>query len=61
MEKELRPSVRKYGDGWEGVIRDSKNKIVECCGHWHDNRDQTTRFNGISAIDCAHKLLKEPQ
>jgi hypothetical protein len=48
----LRIGTRRTGSGrYEGVLRDGK-QIVATCGHGHQNRDESSRTNGISARHC---------
>lgn len=48
----MKAGTKKVAGGYEGVLRDAKNKIVWSCGHVHRNRDVDTR-RGSSALQCA--------
>lgn len=43
---------------WEGVLRDSKGKVVWACGHLHHARDIDMRGANVSARTCACNELK---
>lgn len=54
----LRPTYKRRGMGWEGVVKDG-TKIVAECGHNHRNRDQWSSAWGPSATDCSRRLVRE--
>lgn len=51
-----RPSSRRAGDRYVGVVRRGSAIVAEC-GHEHTNRDWSTGANGASATDCARAIL----
>lgn len=54
----MRISYRKAGSRWVGVIKSDEGQVLAECGHTHTNRDQSSRFNGRSATDCARELVR---
>ncbi|MEU7591268.1 hypothetical protein AB0A95_33850 [Micromonospora sp. NPDC049230] len=55
--QQARPGSRRAGDRrFIGLVRRGRAVLVEC-GHEHTNRDWTTGANGISAVDCARRII----
>lgn len=58
MKAGTRQSPQSTVGHWEGVIRDTKGKIVWACGHLHHARDIDMRGAAVCARTCANNELK---
>lgn len=54
---QLKAAYRGHKGAWEGVVKTKDGLVVHTCGHAHHNRYQTTRTNGLSAVDCAKRVI----
>jgi hypothetical protein len=50
--------TRRHGDQqYTGVVRHGRRVITDC-GHIHTNRDMTYPSSGLSARDCADRIIR---
>jgi hypothetical protein len=54
---ELKAGYCGSSGSWRGVIKSPNGDVVYTCDHTHHNREQSTRTNGRSAVDCVGRVI----
>lgn len=52
----MRPTYVKRGRSWRAAVKVG-HVTVWACEHYHTNRDQTTKWSGTSAMECARSMV----